>query len=319
MKQCAVYALLYVLVACSPNVEKNGVLLDPVAAESEDTIATTGVQLTVLGIAQDAGYPQLGCTADCCKDAPPKAALTTCLGLIDFENEASWLFEATPDLPAQISQLHAMGAPFPKGIFLTHAHIGHYTGLMFLGRESMNAQQMPVYVRPRMDTFLRNNGPWSQLVELNNIDLKVQNDSSKSINSNIRITSFLVPHRDEFSETVGYRIDGPNKSALFIPDIDKWERWDVAIADLIKEVDFAFVDATFYDSNELKNRDMSEIPHPFVVESMELLDNLPMEERNKIHFIHFNHSNPLLQNGEVYQSVVERGYKVAREGMQVQL
>ena len=40
------------------------------------------------------------------------------------------------------------------------------------------------------------------------------------INPLIKVNPFLVPHRDEFSETVGYQIEGPNKTALFIPGIN---------------------------------------------------------------------------------------------------
>eukprot|EP00957_Ditylum_brightwellii_P156501 11911053-Ditylum_brightwellii.AAC.1 len=66
----------------------------------------------------------------------------------------------------------------PDGIFLTHAHIGHYTGLMYLGREALGAVDVPVYAMPRMRSFLKNNGPWSQLVSLGNIN--IQNLEEKS-------------------------------------------------------------------------------------------------------------------------------------------
>ena len=125
----------------------------------------------------------------------------------------------------------------------------------------------------------------------------------------------LVPHRDEFSETVGYQIDGPNKTALFIPDIDKWEIWERDILEEIRQVDYAMVDATFFDENELPGRNMSDIPHPFVVESMELFEGLSETDKNKVIFIHLNHSNPLLDRGSAaYQLIVARGFKVAKEG-----
>jgi pyrroloquinoline quinone biosynthesis protein B len=126
------------------------------------------------------------------------------------------------------------------------------------------------------------------------------------------VTPFLVPHRDEYSETVGYMIAGPNKKALFIPDIDKWEKWDRSIATELSKVDYAFLDATFYDGEEL-NRDMSEIPHPFIVETMQLLKELPSSEKNKIHFIHFNHTNPVLDsNSAQARAVVQAGFHLAR-------
>nr|MCU0398482.1 pyrroloquinoline quinone biosynthesis protein PqqB [Cyclobacteriaceae bacterium] len=52
--------------------------------------------------------------------------------------------------------------------------------------------------------------------------------------------------------------------------------------------------------------------HPFVVESLELFSNLPEEEKAKIHFIHFNHTNPLLNKNSIqYQQVIKAGIKLA--------
>ncbi len=136
----------------------------------------------------------------------------------------------------------------------------------------------------------------------------------------ITVIPFTVPHRDEYSETVGYRILGPNKSAIFIPDINKWSIWDTDITELIKAVDYALLDATFYKDGELGNRDMSQIPHPFVTESMALFGNFTPEQRNKVWFIHFNHTNPLLnRESEQAQFVRSEGFNVAREGIRLPL
>jgi pyrroloquinoline quinone biosynthesis protein B len=193
--------------------------------------------------------------------------------------------------------------------------MGHYTGLMHFGREVMGTDNLPVFAMPKMKNFLEENGPWSQLVKLDNINIKaLKSDSTFSLNERIKIKPFLVPHRDEFSETVGYEITINNKSLIFIPDIDKWEKWETNITELIKKVDYAFLDATFYKNGELK-RDMSEIPHPFVEESMELFSNLSETDKQKVHFIHLNHTNPLLIKGSTAQKeVIERGFKLAKEG-----
>ena len=122
-----------------------------------------------------------------------------------------------------------------------------------------------------------------------------------------------VPHRDEFSETVGYKIIGVNKSALFIPDIDKWEKWETNISAMIKTVDYAFLDASFYDGDELNTRDISQIPHPFVIESMTRFQNLSDTEKQKIYFIHFNHTNALLNpESEHYKTVLKNGFNIAQ-------
>jgi len=278
--------------------------------------------LVVLGIAQDGGYPQAGCQKQCCKrawDYPPYKRLVSCLAVVDPITKQKWLFDATPDF---LEQLHLLALfkpsvknPGLSGIFLTHAHIGHYTGLMLLGHEVMGTKDVKVFAMPRMYKFLRTNGPWSQLVDLNNISLiKIKKDSIIKLNVNISIMPFVVPHRDEFSETVGYKIIGPNKSVIFIPDIDKWEKWETNIIELIKQTECAFVDGTFYDDGELPGRDMSKIAHPFIKESMRLFKSLSKEHRAKIHFIHLNHTNPVLnKESEQHKKTLEAGFNIAEE------
>ena len=276
--------------------------------------------ITVLGIAQDAGFPQINCKKTCCKafysgEEPKK--LISCLGLVDLQHNKKWLFDATPDIVEQTQLLknHLDNNKVIDGVFLTHAHIGHYTGLMHFGREALGGNNILVYAMPKMKSFLENNGPWSQLVGLNNIELKtLQNDSIVTLNSKLKVTPFLVPHRDEYSETVGYKIEGQNKSALFIPDIDKWGVWKRDIIEEVKKVDYAFLDASFFRDGEL-DRDMSKIPHPFTTETTTLFENESIKTKNKIHFIHFNHTNPTLkENHRLKDSIQNLGFHFAKQG-----
>jgi len=276
--------------------------------------------ITILGIAQDAGYPQIGCKKSCCKHLTKKRNSVSCLGIYDHNAEKYWLIEATPDIKEQIilSEKYSNSSDIlPNGIFITHAHMGHYTGLLQLGREAFGAKEMPVYVMPKMKSFLEENGPWSQLVDLKNIDLhEMKNTDVVVLSDSLSVIPLLVPHRDEFSETVGFLISSNKKTVLFIPDIDKWNKWDESIVSWIKSVDYAFIDGTFYQNGEIWGRDMSEIPHPFIKESMELFKDLPKEEKAKIHFIHFNHTNPVLRDSnEEWREVVRAGFKIAEEGM----
>jgi pyrroloquinoline quinone biosynthesis protein B len=279
-----------------------------------------GVQLIVLGTIQDAGSPQLGCDKECCLPLylkPDPGRQVVSLGVIDQKDRKSFLFEATPDITAQLNALRGFtsykGPAMPSGIFLTHAHVGHYTGLMYLGREAADARELPVYAMPRMRVFLEENKPWEQLVSSRNIVLQgLENQSEIMLTPRFRVRPVLVPHRDEYSETVGYVLMGPEKKALFIPDIDKWEHWDRNIVTELAKVDYAFIDATFYDANELPGRDMSLIPHPFVQESMALFREIPASEKAKIYFIHFNHTNPLLNpESEESQQLLSEGFKIA--------
>ncbi len=290
--------------------------------------ANPGVALIVLGTVQDAGSPQIACKKACCAalfENPDLSGTVVSMGIIDSKAQKTFLFEATPDITEQLKRLKEAAswvAPeMPSGIFLTHAHIGHYTGLMYLGKEAANAQNVPVYAMPKMESFLRTNGPWGQLVSSENIQMKsLENKKEVTLTQNVSVTPFIVPHRDEYSETVGYKIVGPLKKALFIPDIDKWEKWETQIISEIEKVDYAFLDATFYNAEEINNRDISEIPHPLVIESMGLFENLAASEKKKIHFIHFNHTNPLLNpKSEQFNSVLENGFHIAEEGMQIQL
>jgi pyrroloquinoline quinone biosynthesis protein B len=138
--------------------------------------------------------------------------------------------------------------------------------------------------------------------------------------TDLSVTPILVPHRDEYSETVGFKIFGPHKTVLFIPDIDKWQKWNLDILEQIKSVDYALLDATFYANGEIPNRDMSEIPHPFVEESMKIFSNLSKVDKKKIYFIHLNHSNPLLQAGsDAQKNVLKKGFNFAKEGMVLEL
>ncbi len=276
--------------------------------------------LVILGIAQDGGSPQIGCNKSCCKTLWENNLFenVTSIGLVDnFENRF-FLVDASPDIAKQYHMLKSLSSsPRLGGIALTHAHIGHYSGLLYFGKESLGARQINVYSMPKMSFFLENNGPWSQLIQEKNIKIKkLKTDSVEILSKYISIKPILVPHRDEFSETVGYLIKGKVKSVLFLPDIDKWERWDKNIEDFIRNVDYAFIDGTFYNGKEIPHRNMDEIPHPFVVETLERFRNLKKKDKKKVYFIHLNHTNPLLkENNKITKEIIERGYNIARTGM----
>lgn len=278
--------------------------------------------VVVLGVAQDGGYPHIGCQRQCCKLSWENAELrrhVVSLALVDPAEKKWWLFEATPDINEQLHLFAALTqnaySYLPQGIFITHAHIGHYTGLMELGREALGAKNVPVYTLPKMAAFLENNGPWGQLVQLKNIELKIlQPDSALILTPKIDITPFTVPHRDEYSETAGFFIFSKNKKYVFIPDIDKWSKFEKNIIEVVKKVDVAFLDATFCNAGELPNRNMAEVPHPFVVETMTLFENENIDLKNKIHFIHFNHTNPILWQEAQRRQIIAAGFNIANQG-----
>ena len=282
------------------------------------------VNISILGTVQDGGIPHLGCEKSCCKDSFEKGfsnKRVDSLGISDLKENKNYLIEASPDISYQLNDFLKNGKKNLHGIFITHAHIGHYSGLINFGKEVLNSSKMPLYLMPKMTEFIASNGPWSQLVDQKNVELKkIFSEKEEKLTNDLSIIPLRVPHRDEYSETVGFKIIGPKKSALFIPDIDKWGKWDKSIKKLITQVDYAFLDGTFYDAQEINNRDISEIPHPFIIESLKLFEDLNKLNRNKIYFIHLNHTNPANnKKSKAYKLIISKGLNVAQEGSNFEL
>lgn len=292
---------------------------------------TEAPYLIVLGTSQDAGTPQAGSHEHPAWKDPSKRKLATSLGLVDPNTGKTWMFEATPDFRQQWYDLDSAAGNMardnaspgtttrravPDGIFLTHAHIGHYTGLMFLGQESMGTTGVTVYAMERMADFLALNGPWDQLVRLNNISIrKLRPSVPIRLSDDLRVIPFLVPHRQEYSEVAGYRIEGPSRTALFIPDIDSWDDWDRMghrIEAILETVDVAYLDGTFFAEGEIPGRDMSSFPHPLITVTMDRLSALSSAQRSKIRFIHLNHTNPASDAESAEAAMIrENGFGVA--------
>jgi len=284
----------------------------------------TSSSLLVLGTAQDGGYPHTGCSEDCCREAwknSNQKRLIASLAVLDGKD--CFLIDITPDFKYQLQLIehHINEKPRISGICITHAHSGHYMGLMELGLEVMNTNAIPVYVMPKMKSFLENNAPFTQLLKLDNIRLFVLQDNRPiDIFKDVKITPFQVPHRNEYSETVGYRIQSSHQSVLYIPDIDSWDGLDTDINELIKESDVALLDGTFYDKTELANRDVSAIPHPSIRESINFFSALDKMDRKKVNFTHLNHTNNVLREGnEARKDVIRQGFQIAYDGMEISI
>jgi len=276
-----------------------------------------GVEAVVLGIAQDGGVPHVGCRQKLCvearRDASKRQSVAS-LGLIDGVSGKRFLIDATPDFERQVSRLGGL----PDGILLTHAHIGHYLGLALLGREVANTREMPVYCTASMASFLRSNRPWSRLVESKNIAIhEIEPDKEFALTDTLRAIALRVPHRDEDSDTVAYIVAGPARRLLWLPDIDKWEKWDRRIEDVVRTVDAAFLDGTFFSADEIPGRSIAEIPHPLVSETVSLLS--AGNGKAKVFFVHLNHTNRLLSDRSAVRRLLDLGFGVASEGQRLPL
>ena len=278
------------------------------------------VEAILLGTAQDGGMPQAGCYCDHCRTAHADPALgqwVACLGLVDRAAGQSWLIDATPDYREQLHALHEWAPDCPlAGIALTHAHTGHYAGLIHLGREAANAQGLPVYASARMAGFLREHAPWSQLVALGNVELRLLTpDQEVQLSPRLWLMPLAVPHRDEYSDTLAFVVRGPQRRLFYCPDIDGWDRWSRDLGQVVSEVDMSLLDGTFYSADELPGRDVAQIPHPLATDTAQRLAGAD----NEVHLIHLNHSNPLQRPGPEREWLAARGIGVGAAGMRWRL
>ena len=294
-----------------------------------------GPFIEVLGVAQDAGVPQAACTSVNCEAArrdPRLRRYATSFALVTARGE-TYLFEATPDLRPQLDRVLELGRSRGRvtagrklldGIFLTHAHMGHYTGLLHLGFEAAHSQDVALYASEKMVAFLRANQPWRQLIDLGNVvPSVVALGGEVPLDDGLKVRALAVPHRDELSDTVAWRVEGPKQTVLFMPDCDPWSRWSdrgFSLARLLEGVDTFIVDASFYSGDELPGRDLTKIGHPMVRDSIELFRDDVSSGKLKVVFIHFNHSNPLLNSNSAETAVVrDAGFELAHRGMQLPL
>ena len=311
----------------------------PGASEATQASSSTGPYALVLGTAQDAGLPQLGCTAACCESArrdPERRRLVTSLLVVDPESGGRWLFDATPDLREQVERArgHPPGRsppgnrpPLFEAVYLTHAHMGHLAGLLQLGQEAYAARGQPVLGTARMVDFLERDEPWALAVRSGHLLPRAlvpgQREPLRGPAGEptaLSVTAFLVPHRDEVTDTVGYLVEGPARRLVYLPDIDKWERWERPLEDLLADLDVALVDGSFFADGEIPGRSLADIPHPFISETLERLADQPLDLRRRVVFTHLNHSNPAADPaGEAARTVHAAGMSIAHEGQRFDL
>lgn len=282
------------------------------------------VILSVIGTAQDGGLPHPNCFCENCKRAinDPKIRRTASALAIVLPEEKKWhLIDATPDLKEQMSKLQMkfqLEGKIMSSTFLTHAHMGHLPGLLFLGKEGINTNNVPVFAGAKMKNMLGNNAPWQLLTKLENIILKdLRNEEAVKLNEQLSVLPVLVPHRNEFSETFAFWINGPNKKVLYIPDIDRWEEWEMDIVNACKKADICLLDGTFHSPSDLEHigRDFREVPHPLMTTTMDKLQDLTSQ--TKIYFTHLNHSNPtIVPNSEERKELLKKGFFIAEDGIE---
>ena len=287
----------------------------------------------VLGTVQDAGLPQVGCYTDLCNlgrelHAQGRGRYVASLALVEPNAERFYLVDATPDITRQVDLISEPSfrrragerSPF-DGIFLTHAHIGHYTGLDVLGNEGLGIRDTPVYCTEAMASFLAGNAPWSFLVDQGRVVLRpLALDTWHRIDEHLDVQLWKVPHRDEFADTVGFVFRGPAATLLYIPDINAWRLWDRDVAEAVAGVDVALLDGSFWSMAEMPGRAIEDVPHPLMTQTMDALQNVADRREARVILTHLNNSNPALrEDGDQAREIIRRGLEVAREGMRLEL
>jgi pyrroloquinoline quinone biosynthesis protein B len=291
-------------------------------------VPTAGLELFVLGVAQDGGMPQVGCERECCAAARAagRVLYPASLGVVDHASSRLVLVEATPRIEEQLTLLrdlagvHGRNRAPVDAVVLTHAHIGHYLGLAQFGREVAAVHDLPVHCSPRMAAFLRANGPWSQLVQLHEIDLQEHAPlQTFTPIPGLAVRAIPVPHRDEYSDTMAFVLRGPHRAVLFVPDVDAWDRSPGLLDQLLDGVDVAYVDGTFFDGSELPDRNLAEIRHPLMTDTMRRLAAFAAAHPGVVRFIHLNHTNPALRDAALAAQIAAAGFRIAQQGERVPL
>lgn len=299
----------------------------PVATAKTPANPLTAPRLVVLGTVQDGGLPHAACSCTHCTTArhdPAARRFVASLALHLPDEDRVFLVDATPDLREQLHQIAAWRgrvsdrvdrAPV-DGVFLTHAHIGHYLGLAFFGFEAIHTRVLPVHGTPAMLDLLRTNAPWSQLVRLENLlPREMALNVPVAVSKHVTVTALPAPHRNEFADTVGFVFRGPRAVILYVPDTDAWSTWEPPLTELLRDVDIAILDGTFFSMDELPGRRVASIGHPTITETMDLLGAAVRSGGLRVYFTHFNHSNPVLDPTHAARAVVAgRGFHLLSEG-----
>ena len=279
-------------------------------------------EVVLLGIAQDGGRPQPGCIKPCCIGLSSNdISYPTSLGVI--ESDQIHLIDVTRHLANQLQYLENR---IPNYVWLTHAHFGHVDGLGLFGRETMNAQGIPLYASKKMQQLITDTPQWRIMVEQGVFVPREVSNNNKIVFGELTIEPILVPHRDELSDMHAFVISTPENKLLYLPDHDTWEetlsmyncqdirQW---LKDLA--IDIALIDGTFWSEDELQSRNQQKVPHPPIKQTIEML-GYKQQGDPEIYFIHLNHTNPVYdQWSEQHAQVIEMGWKIGKQGMKIKL
>jgi pyrroloquinoline quinone biosynthesis protein B len=270
--------------------------------------------LIILGSGQDGGSPQVGQPSS---ESQPRCASS--VAVVGPEG-AVVLLDASPDLRTQSQALLGSDlyppnrASFVDGVCITHAHMGHYAGLLHFGKEAAAESGLPLLGTKRFLAYMEANDPWAELIRDGHLDPIAIDGMEASIDGDLTLSAIAVPHRDEYSDTIAFSISVAGQPwLLYLPDIDDWQSWDEA-EQVIARHEVALLDATFSSVHELPGRDISAIRHPLVPDTIERFAHLVAD--TQIVLTHINHSNSLGNpDAAITRQAASAGFIVAYDGM----
>ena len=178
--------------------------------------------------------------------------------------------------------------------------------------DSRTVTDIDVLAPPGVCGFMENNMPFKELILRKNILLNsITPGQEISIFEDCSIAPFQVPHRPDAITTYAYLIkrNKGQETILYMPDTDEINE---EIVDLAGKCDIAIIDGTFFSREEISTRDINEIPHPFIQDSIKLFTKMG----TRVIFTHINHTNPVNDPvSEASGKVLESRYEIARENM----
>ena len=256
------------------------------------------MRVTVLGSGQDGGLPQAGARHP--NDEAARAGELperTGPSLLVEDGPARLLCDVSPDFRVQWWAREGL----PDSVALTHAHMGHYGGLVHLGTEAAAAAGIALWASSRMVGFLRANQPWGDLLASGRLQ-----PATGSWEEHV-IELIDVPHRAEHTDTVAVSID---RRVLWLPDIDSWDAWP-ASRDVVDRHELAFLDGSFWSADEIGGRSIDDIPHPLVPDTLQHFSGSPA----RIVLVHLNHTNPICDPTSPESAAVrDAGFEIASDG-----
>jgi len=283
-------------------------------------------EVVVMGSAQDEGIPRVTCTCARCHAARRNRSFARTGPSILLKNESlgsAVLIDASPDIRQQLdAYLPPLGLAHLSCLFLTHGHIGHYWGLCLFGKEGPDIRDLAVYGSAEMIDLLLNTPSIKYMVDRRNIVLNILRAGETVTlgtatrpdrSDEIVVKGFWVPHRQEFTPTMGFQVTAGSRTMVYIPDVDYWSE---SVLSIIQQSDIALLDGTFYSADELPGaKIVREVPHPPIESSMGRLKEIKNMSGCRIYFTHFNHTNPVILEGPEQEKVKQAGFELAYDGL----